>query len=151
MLIHLETGNCSTSTVLLDSYARKCYQAKQYVTEGFLNYLLKGKRAHDVPSGGWNSEIGSWECNNCYKAFGTKVGLNNHLNSPVHDALAYKCPGCHERFSVLSALVQHVESESCSEGLLEGSGSIAKMLHFLHLKLCKDVAKVTDEDDLWLF
>lgn len=39
------------------------------------------------------------------------------------------------RFKVLSALVQHVESDRCTEGIEEGTGSIGDMLHYLWLQL----------------
>lgn len=51
-------------------------------------------------------------------------------NSPPRPQ-AFRCPGCKRTFSLLSSLVQHVESKSCSEGIYHGTGAIGKMLHFV--------------------
>ncbi|PBK69317.1 hypothetical protein ARMSODRAFT_157332 [Armillaria solidipes] len=51
----------------------------------------------------------------CHVEFSTLQSLNLHLNSPVHDANEFKCPKrrCGKKFKVVSALIQHIESESC--------------------------------------
>lgn len=48
---------------------------------------------------------------------------------------AFRCPGCERTFSFLSSLVQHVESDSCSEGIHHGTGAIGKMIHFVSLRV----------------
>ena len=47
------------------------------------------------------------------KGFGTLKGLNSHLASPVHAQKSYHCPRCRREFTVLSGLINHLESESC--------------------------------------
>ncbi|KAF9032011.1 hypothetical protein BDZ89DRAFT_1037293 [Hymenopellis radicata] len=53
-----------------------------------------------------------WQCDH---DFGTLSSLNTHLVSPAHDAKQFKCPhrkcGC--QFTVISALIRHIESEAC--------------------------------------
>lgn len=59
-----------------------------------------------------------WECYLCHKGFNMKKGLDQHLNSPVHQDKAYRCPNassiCGKTFSTLAALFNHLESESCA-------------------------------------
>ncbi|THV08404.1 hypothetical protein K435DRAFT_824909 [Dendrothele bispora CBS 962.96] len=57
----------------------------------------------------------AYVCYLCHDEFRTLQGLNMHLNSPVHDEDQFKCPHgkCGKQFSVISALIRHIESESC--------------------------------------
>lgn len=63
----------------------------------------------------WNGS--AYECFLCHRDFKKLVGLNDHLRSPVHEKKMYRCPpgyaGCATEFRALSALCQHVESETC--------------------------------------
>lgn len=49
------------------------------------------------------------------KEFKSIDALHAHLNSPAHDADEFKCPkkGCGREFVLISALTQHIESETC--------------------------------------
>jgi hypothetical protein len=61
----------------------------------------------------WN---GSWyECYLCHGSYRTLASLNQHLASPRHQQKIYICPleSCRTRFTTLSALCQHIESERC--------------------------------------
>lgn len=137
MLIHLESNNCSTTMEDLDQYAEMCYQSKHYVVGGLRDFLRERCRSEERAGGGERVYMGDWVCNDgdCQRVFDTEAGMRQHVNSPVHDCCAYKCLGCGVRFSVLSGLVQHVESDACDEGIGQGSGSIGKLLHFLFIKL----------------
>ncbi|KAF5344092.1 hypothetical protein D9758_008819 [Tetrapyrgos nigripes] len=57
----------------------------------------------------------AYECYLCHREFQTLQALNQHLNSPVHDEEQFKCPHktCGKEFTVVSALIRHIESESC--------------------------------------
>ncbi|KZT26765.1 hypothetical protein NEOLEDRAFT_1062230 [Neolentinus lepideus HHB14362 ss-1] len=59
----------------------------------------------------WNGT--RYECYFCAREFRSLAALNQHLNSPAHEAKTYKCPHCRIEFKCLSGLVQHVESEKC--------------------------------------
>ncbi|KXN82124.1 hypothetical protein AN958_03178 [Leucoagaricus sp. SymC.cos] len=59
----------------------------------------------------WNGR--AYECYLCHASFKTLDRLNQHLNSPAHDALEFKCPHCKSEFQLVSGLTQHIESESC--------------------------------------
>ena len=74
-------------------------------------------------------------CSHCDRNFESKEALRRHLRSPIHYPWVYKCPDCSTQFSVLSGLVQHVESDACNEGIHDGTGAVGKMLHYLELKL----------------
>ena len=138
MLIHTESGKCTVSQVWLDECSERCYQSKKYVVEEFRTFLRKGERPDDdeieylVDQG---SGYGVWECVICQNQYDEEVQLRQHIKSRVHDPLVYECPSCDNQFRRLSALVQHVEKGSCSEGLREGSCSIGKMLHYIHVRL----------------
>ncbi|RDB28168.1 hypothetical protein Hypma_001532 [Hypsizygus marmoreus] len=55
----------------------------------------------------------TYECYLCHKTFRKLTYLNAHLASPAHDEDEFKCPGCKGKFKLISALVQHIESEAC--------------------------------------
>jgi len=55
----------------------------------------------------------AYECYLCHRTFKTLDGLNQHLNSPTHDATEFQCPHCNSQFQLISGLTQHIESESC--------------------------------------
>jgi hypothetical protein len=45
---------------------------------------------------------------------------------------AFKCPGCDDRFSCLSGLLQHVEnSNCCDERINKGTGVLGRLWLFL--------------------
>ncbi|KAK2461077.1 hypothetical protein APHAL10511_006924 [Amanita phalloides] len=48
-----------------------------------------------------------------YQAFHSLAALNTHLNSPAHDEDEFKCPKCKQQFTLISGLVQHLESGAC--------------------------------------
>ena len=135
MLIHLESANCVTTPEEMDHYAQKCYQSGKYVTPGCEHYLRTQARYETRAEGFFNLQTQRFECLECYKPFQSGTSMRLHVNSPVHDSLAYQCPGCGMNSSTLSGLVQHVESASCHETINQGSGSIGKMLHFLQVVL----------------
>ena len=134
MLIHLESDNCTVTMPELDHFAEKCYQSKKYVVDGCHGYLREERRY--IERSHWqNAYCRALECGGCGEEFGTGAAWQQHENSPVHDRLAYKCPGCDTQFKVLSGLVQHVESDACNEGIHDGTGSIGKILHYLWLRV----------------
>lgn len=135
MLLHLESGNCNTDIEVLDKIACECYQSTKYTVPDSRTYLLEGHRRQLRGDIVYHHYTQSYECDICGASWDTVVGARLHSQSPVHDPCAFKCPSCDERFRVLSALVQHVESDRCDEGLEEGTGSIGKMLHYLWLRL----------------
>lgn len=133
MLIHLESNNCSTTMEDLDFFAQKCFQSKKYVVKGLRDFLRERRRSEERAGGRYMEYMRNWVCNNrdCQGVFDTEARMRQHVNSPVHDCCPYKCPGCDVRFSVISGLLQHVESNACDEGIYQGSGIIGKLLHFL--------------------
>jgi hypothetical protein len=67
----------------------------------------------------------AYECYLCRRQFGTLNGLNAHLASPAHDSKEFQCPkaSCGRKFTVVSALIRHIESEACGIarfGMVEG-------------------------------
>jgi hypothetical protein len=58
----------------------------------------------------------------CSRQFKGLHPLNQHLASPFHknDPDTFRCPKCQSNFSVVSALIQHLESGAC--GLVSQQG-----------------------------
>lgn len=135
MLIHLESGNCNTDLETLNRFTRECYQSKKYVVKEFRPYLSQGVRLEQRAEVLYSHRSGDYECSMCDKSSETRMAIDLHTRSPVHDHYAFRCPLCDERFKVPSALLQHVESDRCDEGITTGTGSIAKMLQYLRLRL----------------
>jgi hypothetical protein len=69
----------------------------------------------------WNPLAEAYVCpiSDCGQYFRKLAHLNQHLRSQKHKAnpSTFRCPKCSSRFSVVSALIQHLESEAC--GLTE--------------------------------
>ena len=63
-----------------------------------------------------------YQCQICNKTFLSLYSLEAHLNSPVHDEDEFKCPKCERQFSLVSGLVQHLESASCGLSGIEDVG-----------------------------
>lgn len=55
----------------------------------------------------------AYECYLCRSTFRTLASLNSHLNSAAHDADEFKCPKCKKKCTLISGLIQHIESNSC--------------------------------------
>ncbi|KAF5339302.1 hypothetical protein D9611_009836 [Ephemerocybe angulata] len=70
-------------------------EARTYVPDDFINL--------GIP----------YACPLCLSTFRRIDSLVEHMNSPVHDPDAFMCPGCERGFSVVSALIRHLESGSC--------------------------------------
>lgn len=51
------------------------------------------------------------------------------------DDYMYKCPTCEKPFRFMSAVLQHAESEPCSEDLSRWSGPLAIFLRFLEARV----------------
>ena len=68
----------------------------------------------------WNG-IG-YECYLCHRGYHSLRALNQHLGSPAHQTKIYICPSptCLTRFTTLSALCQHIESEKCGVSMFKG-------------------------------
>ncbi|KAG8797153.1 hypothetical protein FRC16_009178 [Serendipita sp. 398] len=65
----------------------------------------------------WDADLRAFVCpvSHCERQFAKLNHLNQHLRSQIHrmDPSTFRCPKCSSRFSVVSALVQHLESGSC--------------------------------------
>lgn len=57
----------------------------------------------------------AYECYLCHHTFATLGSLNSHFNSAAHDDDEFKCPNvnCGSEFTLISGLIQHIESERC--------------------------------------
>ncbi|KAF9225261.1 hypothetical protein BS17DRAFT_587858 [Gyrodon lividus] len=137
LVLHLESGSCKSGVNrrMVEQYIRQI-DRNNIVTDPS-RLLTAGDDVHQyiATERSWNGR--GYECVLCHSPFRTLTDLNRHLASPRHQDRIYRCPltTCHMTFSTLSALCQHVESESCGvlrfravqdamEGLLNRVGSL---------------------------
>ncbi|KAG8794479.1 hypothetical protein FRC17_008292, partial [Serendipita sp. 399] len=75
----------------------------------------------------------------CERQFAKLSHLNQHLRSQIHrtDPSTFRCPKCSSRFSVVSALIQHLESQSCGLSELNQVKQIYTGLHDMFKRLLK--------------
>ncbi|TEB29282.1 hypothetical protein FA13DRAFT_671935 [Coprinellus micaceus] len=80
-----------------------------------------------------------YACPICCKTFRTVVRLTHHMNSPVHDPDAFKCPKpeCGRQFALVSGLIQHLESGTCK---LASAGEIFERFALLTARFSKLLA-----------
>ncbi|PVF90890.1 hypothetical protein CPB86DRAFT_878792 [Serendipita vermifera] len=81
----------------------------------------------------WNGLAEAYVCpiSDCGQYFCKLGHLNQHLRSQKHKAnpSTFKCPKCSSRFPVVSALIQHLESEACG---LAGQVTVKQIYTGLH-------------------
>ncbi|CCM05279.1 uncharacterized protein FIBRA_07491 [Fibroporia radiculosa] len=120
---HLESGACRSG---VSRQQINCL-AIQYDKNNIITNparLIHGSDGYAAPESVvtiWATESAfngrMYECLLCHREFRKLHSLNEHLGSPAHDEEIYRCPkdwqGCGAEFRTLSALCQHVESESC--------------------------------------
>ncbi|KAI1381888.1 hypothetical protein F4677DRAFT_439695 [Hypoxylon crocopeplum] len=113
---HLEGGHCSQASFLNRDEMYKLVRSKD--PTGVISKKLigwHGSATYEANSNAWNGY--AWECYFCHREFSSINGLNQHLNSPIHQQPLYHCPnrnGCGRDFKSLAAVMNHLESESCS-------------------------------------
>ena len=116
MTIHLESGTCAsrmTRQIINDKI--RSNDTNHLITQRLLTYPDETGQLGRVDT--WATQAAfngeAFECYFCPREFSTLHGLNQHLKSPVHEQKLYHCPKCTTKFKLFSALIQHVESESC--------------------------------------
>ena len=117
LVLHLEGGACQSGIdrATINRYVRQ-YDTNNIITDA--SRLLTNGTASDntkyfASERSWNGY--RYECYLCHSSYSTLASLNQHLASPIHQDKIYICPGstCRARFTTLSALCQHIESEKC--------------------------------------
>ena len=117
LVLHLEGGRCASGVdrQQVNRYVRQI-DKKNVITDP--SRLLTGGSEHVekkwiATEASWNGY--SYECYLCHSGFKSLAVLNTHLASPRHQDKIYVCPApeCRIKFSVLSGLCQHIESEKC--------------------------------------
>ncbi|KAG6917372.1 hypothetical protein DXG01_002747 [Tephrocybe rancida] len=116
MLLHLEAGTCVSGFTrrLIDTKVREL-DRNNIITDP--SRMIAGPSSDNTTyyatTAAWNGA--AWECYLCHGTYRSLPALNQHLASPRHQDKIYVCPGaqCRIRFTTLSALCQHIESERC--------------------------------------
>ena len=115
LVLHLEAGGCSSGMDRnsVNKLVRR-YDRSNVITDPS-RLITSGDEeiSYIATSASWNGS--GFECYLCHNQFCNLRALNQHLASPAHQARFYICrgPDCGSRFSTLSALCQHIESEKC--------------------------------------
>lgn len=63
-------------------------------------------------------------CDDCDRYIHHPEDLAQHRNSSVHKGQQLCCPFCHEAFTAISAITQHVESSSCPNAIRMNRSSV---------------------------
>ncbi|KAK6855822.1 hypothetical protein PG995_007973 [Apiospora arundinis] len=114
---HLESGSCTVASGLNRDTLYKFVRSKDtggVFTKNLIGY--HGSTHYEANENSYNAYRGCYECYLCHRAFSLLHGLNQHLNSPIHQQSLYHCPnrgGCGKEFKSLAAIINHLESESC--------------------------------------
>ncbi|KAG5634632.1 hypothetical protein H0H81_001322 [Sphagnurus paluster] len=118
MLFHLDSGTCASgmNRRLLNDNVRRL-DRNNIITDPS-RMIGGGDGTQDevtyyATNAAWNGH--GYECYLCHSAYNSLRALNQHLASPRHQNKIYFCPlqTCRVRFTTLSALCQHIESERC--------------------------------------
>ncbi|KAI0386063.1 hypothetical protein F5Y04DRAFT_163258 [Hypomontagnella monticulosa] len=115
---HLEGGNCSKASFLNRDEVYRIVRAKDpggAISKNLIGWQGSPTVTYSATDRAWNGD--GWECYFCHREFNTCNGLNQHLNSPAHQQALYHCPNrnrCGREFKTLAAVMNHLESESCS-------------------------------------
>ncbi|KAF7782994.1 hypothetical protein Agabi119p4_2370 [Agaricus bisporus var. burnettii] len=117
MILHLEGGKCVSGIdrSYVDQKVRE-YDRNNIITDPSRMITGSGSQSNSTyyaTKAAWNGY--AFECYLCHHTYNTLPILNQHLGSPRHQDKFYLCPlnTCRTRFSTLSALCQHIESERC--------------------------------------
>ena len=117
LVLHLEEGACRSGIdrATINRFVRQ-YDTNNIITDP--SRLLTSGTASDntkyyASERSWNGY--RYECYLCHSGYSSLTSLNQHLSSPIHQDKIYICPAstCRARFTTLSALCQHIESEKC--------------------------------------
>lgn len=116
LLSHLESGSCKSGAnrTMIAKFVIQ-YDKTHIVTNPtrLLTYEPQNAVTYIASERAWNGW--AYECYFCHRDFGSLPQLNTHLASPRHAEKIYRCPlpSCLHSSSLLSALVQHIESQKC--------------------------------------
>ncbi|PHH66089.1 hypothetical protein CDD81_614 [Ophiocordyceps australis] len=113
---HLERGSCPQAPVDRDQLylAVRRRDPDSLLCKKLLGWT--GSTDYEASNLAWNSSVQAYECYFCHQYFKKLSSLNQHLKSPTHQDNLYHCPNlaCRREFTTLAAVINHLESESCS-------------------------------------
>ncbi|KAI9369212.1 hypothetical protein BJX61DRAFT_520562 [Aspergillus egyptiacus] len=114
---HLERGACPNAPRLNRESIYRMVRARDphgFITHKQIGWIEEENSHYSANANSWNGY--GYECYLCHREFMKLSGLNQHLNSPVHQQQVYHCPnrGCSKPFSALAGLFNHLESEACA-------------------------------------
>ncbi|OTB03758.1 hypothetical protein M426DRAFT_321474 [Hypoxylon sp. CI-4A] len=129
LIHHIETGSCPRASSLNRDTV---YQMVRSIDRNgtFSKNLVdwKGETAYEATAQAWNGW--AYECYLCHHKFKLLQSLNQHLKSPAHQQALYHCPNrvtCGREFKTLAAVMNHLESETCTYTRFENVQNAATM------------------------
>jgi hypothetical protein len=134
LFTHLEAGNCITNLQDLNRLILRFPEHWCFIVSELRHSISSPpQRQQESRDALWDMDTQNCLCPYCDRTFEYLAQLKQHLAGPGHDPSAFRCPdlACDSRFTCLSALLQHVENSSCSEGVNQGTGSLGRLWHFL--------------------
>lgn len=117
VILHIETGICSSGVTRADvNKFVRLYNANHKSVIDMLiprrDIVTEGRAVVEPVTNG-NTQL-RYQCSICRAKFRSNTAATSHVESPKHEAKLYKCPneqnGCHQTFSALSGVFQHIES-----------------------------------------
>lgn len=121
LVLHAESGTCPAGItrkqvndfVVRNDRKNLITNPKRLLKDGSGSCYAPSEPEYRATVRSWNGS--GYECYLCNREFSTLQALNVHLSSPKHAASIYRCPlsTCETEYSVLSALIQHVEWGNC--------------------------------------
>ena len=130
--LHLESGKCPSGIdrQKIDNYCRQVDRDHNFTNRLIEDHTPGTYTPAVATNTSWKESRGCFVCCICHRGFPSLIALNRHLNSPVHQQKIYHCFRCQHEFVALSALVNHLESETCgpfrSHAMAGSLGTVAK-------------------------
>ncbi|KAH8912972.1 hypothetical protein BR93DRAFT_949028 [Coniochaeta sp. PMI_546] len=111
---HVERGSCPNARNINRDELATIVRSKDpegRISKNFIGWT--GSSNYKATGNTWNGW--AFECYFCDREFNQIHGLNQHLDSPVHQQKLYHCPGpsCSREFTSLASIINHLESEVC--------------------------------------
>ncbi|KAI0032349.1 hypothetical protein K488DRAFT_78538 [Vararia minispora EC-137] len=125
---HVESGICPRAAPVTRQQVTAAVHALKIVPQISIQHRIEGPTS-GVPNDSifipstlytatelaWSPFSRAYECYLCPRKFRSLDSLNQHLNSAAHDRHEFRCPKkkCGRTFKLISAFIQHIESEAC--------------------------------------
>jgi uncharacterized Zn-finger protein len=137
---HIEKGGCNPK--ITRHHVTAAVHSMNIVPTISINKRISGPQGTRVEYSATELAFNgkAYECYLCHRLFKTLNGLNSHLASAAHDSKEFQCPKmkCRKKFTIISALIRHIESEACGVAKFNVVEDIAQELSDKFSRLLKN-------------